>query len=100
VTAARQFQAAPRCRGPVKQARGRSSIRRGRAVSRPVDENINHETLETHERKGHKMIEQIDQVIHADRQLAAQWHIEFHPDLRLGEFLLLPFFRVFRVFRG
>jgi hypothetical protein len=38
----------------VKQARGWWPIHRGREVSRPEDENINHETLETHDRKaGH-----------------------------------------------
>jgi hypothetical protein len=29
------------------------------------------------------LIERIDRLIHADDELAAQWNIEFHPDLRL-----------------
>jgi hypothetical protein len=59
VTAARQFQAAPRRRGPVKQLRGQSSSIECRQFRDQRKENINHETLESHERKvGHNWLRQ------------------------------------------
>jgi hypothetical protein len=78
----RDAKIAKKC--PVKQARGRSLIHRGRAVSTPEEENFNHETLETHERKAaHNVIERIDRPIHADDQLA---EMQYRVPSRLGEF--------------
>jgi hypothetical protein len=59
---------------------GRRSIEGGQSQGKKRTLTTKHSKHTKEKQHTIELIERIDRVIHADDQLAAQWHIEFHRD--------------------